>query len=56
MKKLVAFILAFAIAIFKSGCGHCIDYDSKPDDDLSQAVKDAFGDAFYYCGKEESDI
>ncbi|MBP3755502.1 MAG: hypothetical protein J6I66_11645 [Lachnospiraceae bacterium] len=56
MKKLITFILAFAIVIYQTACGHYIDYDTKPDDNLSLAVKDIFGDAFYYCGKEESDI
>ena len=56
MKKKITVILVFALTIFLTACGHYIDYDTKPDDGLSLAVKDAFGDAFYYCGKEESDV
>ncbi len=56
MKNVISLILALIISMLFSGCGHYMDSDIKPNDDLSKAVKDTFGDAFYYYGMEESEI
>ena len=56
LKLIVHMFTSVIIIMILCGCGYYKDYDLKPDDELSQAVKDTFGDAFYYNGMEESPI
>ena len=45
MKKAIIMLFTLAILLMLlCGCGYYKDYDLKPDDELSQAVIDTFGD------------
>ena len=55
MKKSKIIGLIIIVSLLLCSCGRYREYNLRPDDDLSRAVRDAVSEDFYYLGKEERD-